>query len=389
MKYVLGAVLIIAMIAGAMALAFRTVASDGNFNIDDVDVTGQLETDGTLHVVDHRTVSCDANTRNIYWQLESTSEVSKIKIEGARIIKSDATVTQLASRRYDYNWTGALDFDKQTDTGERGAFAFDDVNNIVYIFLSDELQELDNAVIEVVYSIEKSIYIYDDVAELYWTYYSGSDRGATPSLNMKFASPVESGQEARPGTNIWAWGHGPSGAIDFQEGIYLISSNNSSSHADGRFHVIMDKSWLSNVDRTSGIIAHGTRKDYAIYEEQKWTDSTLYSAVNTQIVNIAILLLSLASLLVGTYRYYRKFIAYRDLQRGEGSEVISFDKQTLVLQRRYLIAAGIVFVLGLFAFVMYKAWIGAIFSLAVGALFILLANWCPYFKKSWRDTLCP
>lgn len=386
-KYVV--VILVLVMLGLMAvLGFQHFGNTrSGFEIDDVEITAQLETDGTLHVVDHRRITSDANARNIYWDIASTNNISTLKIEGVRIIKSDATITSLTSKRYDYNWTNNLSFNKQTDIGERGSFTFDDVNSTLYISLSDELLELNDAIVEVVYSINNSVYVYDDVAELYWNYYVSNSVSPTPNLNARLVLPIDDSSDAIVGSNIWGWGHGPEGSLDFMEGIYTFSSKKSSSRSGASAHVVMSKSWLGNVDKDGEMIAHGARRDYAISEEAKWTDDGSYYLINVLIMNIALMCISIVVLALTILSYKRKLAEYQKVLGEDESVQVAFDGCTRKLQRNYLAVGASLLLLSLITTLLFNCWLGMISVTACFVMIVIFTNWCPYVKNSWRDAL--
>ena len=384
------------IVLGIVALVIVVVAigaflllnpNRGNFNFSQVNIAAQLETDGTLRVVDQRTVTSASDVRNIHWKVDKTSQAATLRFEGVRIITKDAEIVQIASKRYDYNWTSGLSMNKQIDIGERGSYSFDDVNSILYIFLTDELQELEDAVIEVVYSVKQSVYVYDDVAELYWDYYVSDDAAKTPNLSVQLALPVGEDEVATPGVNVWGWGHGPAGTVDFDNGTYLFTSVQSSSHAGGRAHVIVDKSWLGNVDRQSEMIAHGARKDYAVSEEAKWSDTTLHSAVNTQIINLFVLAICALTLLISTLLYWRKMGDYKSVVNKNEHIGRAFDDKTKKLQRNYLIIAAAIFFLGILFALLYNAFVGLFSSIITAVMLVEFANYSPSVVTSWREAL--
>ena len=393
---------IIAFVVAALCVvAFAFSNTRVAYTIKDVDITAQLETNGTLRVVDQREIESDEDVNVIAWQVHETTDKSSLKIESARLIvvgggggstepaiqnfqysniSDDVLATAQSNPRGSYEWQGSFTTNKD--------------DSMFYFFLPSNHGSLKNAVIEVSYSILNSLYIYDDYAEIYWDYFVSDDSSETPALSTMLAIPVLEGSEAIPGKNVWAWGHGPAGQVDFVDGIWFFVSDNSGSSADGRAHVLLERRWLSNVNSDSAMYAHGARKDYALEEEKEWTDGSMYTQINTLIVGAACIGINIVFVLIASLVYLAKMRRYRKLLSSEEEngtalylKQVEFDERSKKLQLGYLCWVLIFIVLAIICWIFGKSWAGCLGCLLSCTLCLIFCNWMPTIHTSWRDSL--
>ena len=137
-----------------------------------VNVQAQLETDGSMSVVDQRTFSLDSQKRFVNWEISKTTKMSETVVTGVRLIYSsetEAEVVPLQQGELTNDVKKALDGGDANNANLGDAWFFNSKDNWFYASISPKTLETD-VVIEVSYVIHNAFYVYDDVAEVYWDY---------------------------------------------------------------------------------------------------------------------------------------------------------------------------------------------------------------------------
>lgn len=340
-RLIIGFALAAAMIVGSgLAAAMQPGFAFANYNEPGISTIAQVQTNGSLHVVEQRSYAFDEPYKIITWKISGLPSDVEIQIDNMRLAQLehasgdlseaeepsnlDAQSVQwinLAEVSFKSSWRDLLSSTEgaasavdeylatQVSAGEEGLFslpqepswAFDRRDDTIYIFAS-QLSSDGDVLIEGDYVAENAMFVYDDVAELYWDYVSTSDC-AVSNVDVSIQLPVPENMPVVPGDNIRGWGHGPQGDVTISpDGVirYEVARVQPGQYAQA--HVIFPASWLINLPREMKIAHSGNRKDAVIEEEAQWTDTWVNSQVNAYTIQIAVLgicfVLILAALIV-------------------------------------------------------------------------------------------
>ena len=283
-----------------------------------VNVSAQLETDSTLSVVDQRTFTFDGKNTVLNWEIPKTTKLSEVTVTSVRLIKTKGNNAEIVILEQ-----GNLTEEIQKNLDESD---FDSLQNKNMWFYNSEdnwfysaLQASDakgEATFEVSYAVSNAVYVYDDVAELYWDYLPQAklrpfeDIFSTSSKNIEIISqiliPTTSEAEVANKNTIWGWGHGCEGTVLFVGvGGYVYSSSTTVLNKNSRAHIIFPSSWLTNFDKNTATNVGGARKNNAIKEETEWNDQANVTQGNDAILSIWACAIAGIMILV-TSTFYRR-----------------------------------------------------------------------------------
>ena len=239
-----------------------------------VDISAQVETDATLHVVDQRTFSFDGVAQRVVWPLDGFAEDgARIEVRGVRMAQVDAEGnvtgewTDLPATSFSLDW-------REGGGAEKLAYAYDSPKDTLYVFFVGSVFDV---IVEVDYVVTGGMVAYADMVDLSWEYVPAEREAAFGNVTLDVALPVPAGVTVLPGENVCAWGHGPeSGSVEVRaDGTVAYSAALVGAGQYELAHVLFPAEWLTNADR-SFLLAH---QGNLILEETKaaeaaWTDSS-------------------------------------------------------------------------------------------------------------------
>ena len=319
-----------ACVAGAAALCiclvfaciYKSVAGAQNQAIssypNSVNVSAQLETDSTLSVVDQRTFTFDGKNTILNWEIPKTTKLSEVTVSSVRLITvkgNDAEIVILERGNLTEKIQEDLDQSDFDSLQNKNMWFYNSEDNWFYAALqaSDAKGE---ATLEVSFTISNAVYVYDDVAELYWDYLPQAklrpfeDIFSTSSKNIEISSqiliPTTSEADVANKDTIWGWGHGYEGTVLFVDvGGYVYSSSTTVLNKNSRAHIIFPSSLLTNFDKNTATNVGGARKNNAIKEETEWNDQANVTQGNDAILSIWACAIAGIMILV-TSTFYRR-----------------------------------------------------------------------------------
>ncbi len=319
-----------------------------SYTMPKVDIQAQLETDGSLHVIEQRTFEFDGDYSKLHWSFAQLPTNAEVKANGVRVIdldESDAlkgdsdnssesagaetesltgsvssngiisgdnaaegspssnledVTTTLEQRSFDLAW-------REKDAGpDADCYSVDSPQNTIYVFFKEAPHRI---VVELDYTITEMAQVYDDYAEIYWQYLNSGWSQASENITCKLELPLPKGTTVTEGDNVKAWGHGPSGGtVDVSESGLItcqIPSTKTGEYAELR--VLVPKTWLTNLSQKALQEHSGTlRGDAVSKDESTWTDKSKSQNVQSLIGRIAIVSIC-ALLLAGGIILYRRY----------------------------------------------------------------------------------
>ncbi len=295
-------------VAFAFALVAATPASADakSYTMPSVNIKAQVETDGSLHVVEQRTFDFDGDFTAVGWNLGGQLPANaQIQINGVRTgqVDADGAIagdwTALPSVPFVLEWR---------DAGGPGtsAYSFDSPQNTAYVFFNASNTKM---MVELDYTVLNAAQAYEDVGELYWRYVGDQWAEDSSDVTMSIALPVPQGVEVTPGDTVRAWGHGPlDGTVEVRPDgsiVYTVSRVPAGQYAEAR--IVFPVSWLTNLSAKAEKEHSGTlRLDTVLAEEKTWSDQ----ANNKRVLSLAMIigwLVACALLLAWGLRAYFKY----------------------------------------------------------------------------------
>ena len=416
----LTAVALLALMAICAAFFLLTMLSTaavaGQTQPQSVSVQAQIDTDGSLSVIDQRTFVCSENT-TLNWEVSKTTKVSATEVTAVRVIvegEGDAEIVALEQAELAKETREELRENKFEALPENRWF-FDGDDSWFYASLSPKFAGK-TVVVEVSYVQHDAVYVYDDVAELYWDYvpavqfspipYSlipnpSSDSSTNPyslvpnpsqkiGISAQVLIPSAAGAEIADRKTVWGWGHGFAGTVEFSEvGAYIYTSEGSTLNKTSQAHIIFPASCLVNYNKSSQTNVGGARKNFAIAEEESWTDEWAVEQGNSALVSACACAAAFMVALMATIAYAGLFRKYKRILSDNVSltEQLAFDERALKFQKRMLVLSFTLLLICLFCviFVGSIAGAGAFFLSFITCL--LQCNWTPSVHRSFRDRI--
>ena len=426
-------VALVAVVCAFFLLAkVSTDAVAGQTQPQSVSVQAQIDTDGSLSVIDQRTFVCSENT-TLNWEVSKTTKVSATEVTAVRVIvegEGDAEIVALEQAEMSEEAREELRESKFEALPENKWF-FDGDDSWFYASLSPKFAGK-TVVVEVSYVQHDAVYVYDDVAELYWDYvpavqfspipYSlipnpSSDSSTNPySL---FPSPSSDSSSTNPYSltpnpskkitidatvlipagaqneivntkTVWGWGHGFAGTVEFSEvGAYIYKSSAATLNKTSQAHIIFPASCLVNYDKNSATNVGGARQGRAVSEEANWTDEWSVQVVNSALVDVWVCVGAFLVTLMATIAYAGVYCKYKRILGDNVSlkEQLDFDEACLKFQKRMLVVSFTLLLIGLFCLVFLKSFIGCGACVLSFVMCLLQSNWTPSVHRSFRDRI--
>lgn len=261
----------LALVAACALAALPGQAQAKSYTMPKVDIQAQVETDGSLHVVEQRTFDFDGTFEAVWWTFGSLPSNAELVVNGVRtgaVSESgdvDGALTTLSSVPFVLSW--------RTEGGPgTDAYSIDEPKDTVYVFFGSTPGRM---VVELDYTVTNAAQAYSDVAEVYWQYVTSQWAEASGNVTMTVTLPVPQGTEVVAGSNVRAWGHGPSSgslAVNADGSVtYQVSNVPAGEFAEAR--IVFPVEWLTNLSAAALRTHSGeARLDDVLEEEQAWAD---------------------------------------------------------------------------------------------------------------------
>ncbi len=310
----------------SLAMPLSAIAAEPALENPSVDITAQVQTTGTMHIIEHRVFAFNGEYDTLRWSFTGFPEDAKINVSSVRMAKVNEENTvegdwiTLSQVTFNSDWREAVKdsggnmkkeyADSQTPqkTGESApvfpadnSWALDDRQHALYAFFQPTTNR---TIFEIDYSVENAIAAYDDVAEIYWDYAPARNDTETHNLIATVQLPVPESATITPDKTVLAWGHGAIGEFDIgTDGTitYKVPYIPKGQYANA--HIIFPVTWLPNLTVEAKQAYSGTRLDNARTEEESWTDTWSNNVVNTLSMNIAALAVCAAALIASGATY--------------------------------------------------------------------------------------
>lgn len=338
----------------------QAFAVERTFQTPSMNVTAQVQTNGSMHVVEHRAFLFNGEFDSLRWQFTGLPTDAKLSIASVRMAQTDKSGkaisewTTLQPATFDStlrevmegsadNITEKLNASSDNNSSKNSedaprlpapnTWALDERQNTLYVFFQQTANEL---LFEVDYSVTNAVAAYDDVAEMYWDYVPARDDTETRDISATVQLPVPEGADITPNETVLAWGHGARGEFDIGlDGTitYTVPSVPEGQYANA--HILFPTQWLPNLTVEAKQAHSGTRLDDARTEEGEWADTWSNSLVNALGLNIAVLVICAIALLAsgGAYLALGREPRRDQLPTLSSEEVTAIEADTELLAR--------------------------------------------------------
>lgn len=393
----------------------------------------QVQTTGTLHVVEQRMFTFSQPTDMLRWDFTGLPEDSEVDVAAVRMAEvNEAGDVQgawqtLAQTSFNSSWRDASDnasglIDREfasvavedaLSIPRLGTWALDKWQYSMYVFFEQPAQHV---IFEIDWSATDAVAAYDDVAELYWDYVPAREDALTLDVVASIQLSVPKSAQVEPGETVVAWGHGAPGEVDVAADgtvMYRVPEVRPGQYAQA--HILFPSAWLTNLSAEARAAHSGTRLDLAKAEEEAWTDT--YSnqkangfAVDGAVALICAIVLAAVGALYAAWgrepkpdelpelspdelaRLTRdqalidRFIAWNHVGAGESDpEAVServaeaglFDARSFRMQKILFIAAVVVICAALVVLIATLDLLAAAMLLVTGICVAIMANYMP------------
>ena len=267
----------------AVALLLSLVALFGGANVafaadyacSQVDLTAQVETDGTVAITDQRIFDLaerSTGRETLKWLYDGFIDGASITIERVRMAAADDAGalteewTDLPEVTFNLPW-------RSGGGPSQDAWAYDKYQHTLYAFVSSLPSRV---VIEVTYRVDGAIEAFDDAADFQWLYAPQDYAVALSNVRAEVILPVPADDAVRPMDNVYGWGHGPAdGSVDIRpDGTVLFTDPEVQPTMYANARVMFPVQWLSNLPRAAQLANQGTLQYYWTSRyEADWVDT--------------------------------------------------------------------------------------------------------------------
>lgn len=293
------------VVACACALAVLPCkAYAKSYTMPQVDIQAQLETDGTLHVVEQRTFDFDGSFSAVWWTLNLLPTNAEFTVNGVRMMSVDGSndtegsMSAMPEVPFELKW-------REEGGPGKDSYSVDSPKNTVYVFFGSQPKRV---VVELDYTITNMAQVYDDVSEVYWQYLGSAWAVPSENVTTTLQLPLPQGVTVDPGENVHAWGHGPlSGSVSVNaDGSVTCTVPRVESGEYAEMRVCIPSKWLTNVSlSTQRLHAGEQRLDTVLKEEKAWADTANSKRMMSLAFSAACVAVCVAALVWAIVMFFR------------------------------------------------------------------------------------
>lgn len=280
---------------GAPQLAF---AQGAPYTMPETNIRAQVETDGSMQVVEQRTFAFTGANSELKWQFDVLPKYATRSISAVRVarVQEDGTLSGAWQELAPANTM------VEAQTGESGAgagsFFLDNEEDALYVYFA---ATVGSYVVELDYSLSEFVQVYNDAALITWAYMSSAWPAATDKFSMTITLPVPFETKVVPDVTVRAWGHGPAAGFvsTHSDGsvVYVCSHYDPGQY--GTTQVLFPSDWLTNLSLQAIRLHAGARITDAVEQEQAaWFDADGWRSALSREVDFIYLVFCAGVLLV-------------------------------------------------------------------------------------------
>ena len=284
-----------AMFSGiAASVDDASMSSSKSHECTSVDITADVGSDGTLHVVHARTYEFTGSYELSAIDVDPEAG-STVTVNGVSVVDESGAETVLEEVEFEDEW-------RYTGSPGDGYWAYDAEDDTIYAF-SATADETKTFVFD--YTYTHAITCYDDTAELYWQFIASGWDVDSNDVTLTVSLPVAEGESVEGGENVLAFGHGGSGGeVAFaDDGSIVCTLDSVESGSYGELRCTFPTSWIDD-DADVSIRAYDALDDI-LEEEQQYADKTQFAALVSALMLIVPLALSVIMIVVSVLLFVR------------------------------------------------------------------------------------
>lgn len=292
-----------------------------DYDMPYVTIEANVQTDGSIQVTERRAFDFNGHFTAVWWDLSNLPSDGELSIQDVSVASATTDTVKAITRAATpdeqalYSPLQKVSFDlKWREEGGPGisSYSFDQGKNTLYAFLDaeDVIQ-----VYQIKYTITNAAVPYKDVADLYWKYIGTNWAADSQNVECTIKLPNPTDVTAIPGTNVYAWGHGPlTGKLAFDDTgtrvTYSVDNVPAGSFAEA--HVLFPTNWLSDVtDKVRQKHGDTMHLDTVLADEKTWADQANYKRMYSLIFVAVWLVVSLIIILWAIWYFMRHGREYR------------------------------------------------------------------------------
>lgn len=285
------------LIALLALVAAPTPAFAKSYTMPKVDITAEVDTDGSLHVVEERTFNFNGSFTAVWWTFTGLPSNASLQVNAVAIATEQGKAMPLQECPFVTAW-------RYSGGPARSVYSIDEPLNTVYVFFNASDTKM---TVTLDYTIINGARVYQDCAEVYWKYVSDQWGVNSNNVTMTLTLPVPQGTTVVPEENVRAWGHGPlTGKVSFNADgslTYKVKQVSSGEFAEAR--VVFDASWLVDADEGAQLHKNQKHLDTVLKEEQAWASQANVDRIASMIFVLVCFIIPLLVLLWAIWAFFR------------------------------------------------------------------------------------
>ena len=266
----------------------------GEYSIERVSISSNVQTDGSLHVVEQRVIRFEENHANLCWWQDLPGGDSVEYLTGISVAQMDSIDQQelnlvpLEYAEYDPQW-------REGEVPAKDVYSFDEEHGRTYAFF-DVTGEY--VLLQSEYDIVGAVQLYKDCAELRWKFVAaGQWSSASQNVSCTVSLPVPADAQPVAGKDVYGWSHGPEGGgLNFDAGVNSVTVWEEVVPSDeySEIRILMPAEWISNATpEVASKHAGSLHRDKVLQEELEWVDQKAYRRLSELSAFIVFAILSI------------------------------------------------------------------------------------------------
>ena len=266
----------------------------GEYSIERVSISSNVQTDGSLHVVEQRVIRFEQNHANLCWWQDLPGGDSVEYLTGISVAQMDSIDQQelnlvpLEYAEYDPQW-------REGEVPAKDVYSFDEEHGRTYAFF-DVTGEY--VLLQSEYDIVGAVQLYKDCAELRWKFVAaGQWSSASQNVSCTVSLPVPADAQPVAGKDVYGWSHGPEGgSLNFDTGVNSVTVWEEVVPSDeySEIRILMPAEWIGNATpEVASKHAGSLHRDKVLQEELEWVDQKAYRRLSELSAFIVFAILSI------------------------------------------------------------------------------------------------
>lgn len=261
-----------------------------SYTMPKVNITAEVQSDGSLHVVEQRTFDFSGDYSAVWWKHDNLPRGASVEVKSVSLAfvndgdnaNDSITLEAIPETTFDLAWR---------DSGGPGktCYAVDNAETTTYVFFaaSDETM-----LVQYEYTVANAVQAYADCADLNWQFVGDGWAVDSQNVTCTISLPVPGGTAPVVGSDVYAWGHGPlDGKLSFNDDASVVTYTEGRVPAGeyAEAHILIPVSWLTNLsDEARAAHVGQSHLDSVLADEQDWADRANSMRLRSLIMFIAL-----------------------------------------------------------------------------------------------------